>query len=251
MQDKGETHGAEPYDDSPTGPTFQDALAALRDVLPKSAEPRSDFQTVTEAMREITRLREYAALPQAVETPNQIPGWREIAYEEPPYGKDVLFRRDGFTFVGHSVKPDPEDEPDDGHGLLIRIPGYGYGDGANYEGFPPTHWSEIPDFAYDDVLAIGTTLDGDEPDDSDEDAEDDDSEEVYYRDLATLPPANTPVLLLMLDTENQSIEPFIGWLDGDGAWCVEDADGDGQYVNEPEYWSFLPKPPITVRKFSL
>lgn len=230
MQDT-ETQGA-----ANTGPTFQDALTALNAVLPKPKDggDRNDFEIVTAAEREINRLREYAALPIAAEVPESTPGWRELSYEEPPYGKDVLFRRDGGTpYVGYSVKPDLDD-PDGDHGLLIRI------DGDLYDGDPPEFWSEIPDYYYDDVAAIAQTLDGDDDSDDDADtAEEGDDSEVFYRDIDDPPPIGVSVLLLYKGYP----KPFIGS-------CIESLiDGEFEYVDDcgssepPIFWSYLPKPP--------
>lgn len=239
MQDTGETQGATVCLEVEDGPTFQDALAALNGVLPKPKDgsTRSDHQIVMAALNEINRLREYAALPAAAETPETTPGWREISYEEPPYDKNVLFRRGGETpYVGYSVKPDLDD-PDGDHGLLIRI------DGDLYDGEPPEFWSEIPDYYYDDVAAIGATLDGDEPDDMDTVADNDNDDEVYYRDADDPPPVDVPVLLLALNSEGTAAkEPFIGWQGEDGAYYTDDG-GDMIKVDAPNYWSFLPRLP--------
>lgn len=232
MQDTGETAVN-------TGPTFQDALTALDAALPKPKDGggRNDFEIVTAAEREINRLREYAALPVAAETPESTPGWRELSYEEPPYGKDVLFRRDGGTpYVGQSVKPDPGDDPNDGHGLLISI------DGDLYDGDPPNLWSEIPGYYYDDVAAIAATMDGDDGSDDDTDTVEDEDAEVYYRDIDDPPPVDVPVLLLALNAEGHAKEPFIGWQGEDGAYYTDDG-GEVIEVDAPDYWSFLPRLP--------
>lgn len=259
MQD---TQGAEPNSTSPTlqdviatlansnGPTFQDALTALNGVLPKPKDgsTRSDHQIVMAALNEINRLREYAALPIAAEVPESTPGWRELSYEEPPYGKDVLFRRDGGTpYVGQSVKPDPDDDPDGDHGLLIRI------DGDLYDGDPPEFWSEIPDYYYDDVAAIGATLDGDEPDDvdtvADDDSDDSDADEVYYREIDDNPPPVGELVLLLTaiaDEDNEgeihANDPVIGWCGDDGIYYTEDGGQDVE-IDEPTHWSPLPRLP--------
>lgn len=249
MQDTGETQGATVHLEVEDGPTFQDALAALNGVLPKTKDgsTRSDHQIVMSALNEINRLREYAALPVAAETPETTPGWREIAYEEPPYDKSVLFKRSGDTpYVGYSVKPDLDD-PDGDHGLLIRI------DGDLYDGDPPEFWSEIPDYYYDDVAAIAQTLDGDEPDDVDTVADDDsdDDTEVYYREIDDNPPPVGEMVLLLTaiaDEDNEGEiqihvnDPVIGWCDDDGIYYTEDGGQDVE-IGEPTHWSPLPKLP--------
>jgi len=229
-------HTGELQDAALNGPTFQDALTALEAVLPKPKDGagRNDFEIVTAAEREITRLREYAALPVAAETPEATPGWRELSYEEPPYDKAVLFRRNGeIPYVGHHVKPDPED--DDGeHGLLISI------DGDLYDGDPPNLWSEIPDYYYDDVAAIAATMDGDDGSDDDADtAEEIDDSEVFYRDIDDPPPIGVSVLLLYKGYP----QPFIG------SRIEGLSNGDSVYVDDcgssdpPIFWSYLPKLP--------
>ncbi len=238
-------HTGEPQDAALSGPTFQDALTALEAVLPKPKDGagRNDFEIVTAAEREITRLREYAALPVAAETPEATPGWRELSYEEPPYDKAVLFRRNGeIPYVGVHVKPDPED--DDGeHGLLISI------DGDLYDGDPPNLWSEIPDYYYDDVAAIAATMDGDglTSDDDDADtAEEIDDSEVFYRDIDDPPPVGEMVLLLTMISDGEGDvhgeDPIIGWCGDDGIYYTMDG-GEEVEVDEPNYWSHLPKLP--------
>lgn len=235
MEDTEETQGA-----VNTGPTFQDALTILDAALPKPKDGggRNDFEIVTAAEREINRLREYAALPVAAETPESTPGWRELSYEEPPYGKDVLFRRDGGTpYVGQSVKPDPGDDPNDGHGLLISI------DGDLYDGDPPNLWSEIPGYYYDDVAAIAATMDGDDDSNDDVDtAEESDDSEVFYRDIDDPPPIGVNVLLLYKGYP----QPFIGsrieglkGFEGEDSVYVDDCGSS----DPPIFWSYLPKLP--------